>query len=149
MVLRGDKTERAEIIANEVLTADFDVVISSFEIVIREKSALKKVAWEYIIVDEAHRIKNEDSMLSQIIRLFHSTNRLLITGTPLQNNLHELWALLNFLLPDIFSEAETFDQWFEEKEAEGEEGEKRRGQCRQAATQGSASFLIATSQERR
>ncbi|KAB8284604.1 SNF2 family N-terminal domain-domain-containing protein [Yarrowia lipolytica] len=123
VVLRGDKTERAEIIANEVLTADFDVVISSFEIVIREKSALKKVAWEYIIVDEAHRIKNEDSMLSQIIRLFHSTNRLLITGTPLQNNLHELWALLNFLLPDIFSEAETFDQWFEEKEAEGEEGE--------------------------
>lgn len=50
--------------------------------------------------------------MSQVIRLFQSRNRLLITGTPLQNNLHELWALLNFLLPDVFGDAEAFDQWF-------------------------------------
>jgi SWI/SNF-related matrix-associated actin-dependent regulator of chromatin subfamily A member 5 len=50
--------------------------------------------------------------LAQVIRLFNSRNRLLITGTPLQNNLHELWALLNFLLPDVFGDAEAFDQWF-------------------------------------
>jgi SWI/SNF-related matrix-associated actin-dependent regulator of chromatin subfamily A member 5 len=50
--------------------------------------------------------------LSQVIRLFSSRNRLLITGTPLQNNLHELWALLNFLLPDVFGDAQAFDQWF-------------------------------------
>lgn len=61
---------------------------------------------------QAHRIKNEESSLSQVIRLFQSRNRLLITGTPLQNNLHELWALLNFLLPDVFGDAEAFDQWF-------------------------------------
>lgn len=61
---------------------------------------------------QAHRIKNEESSLSQVIRLFSSRNRLLITGTPLQNNLHELWALLNFLLPDVFGDAEAFDQWF-------------------------------------
>lgn len=47
-----------------------------------------------------------------MIRLFNSRNRLLITGTPLQNNLHELWALLNFLLPDVFGDSEAFDQWF-------------------------------------
>lgn len=51
-------------------------------------------------------------MLAQIVRLFQSRNRLLITGTPLQNNLHELWALLNFLLPDVFSSSEDFDSWF-------------------------------------
>ena len=51
------------------------------------------------MIDEAHRIKNENSVLSQIIRLYTTKCRLLITGTPLQNNLHELWALLNFLLP--------------------------------------------------
>ena len=51
------------------------------------------------VVDEAHRIKNENSLLSQIIRLYNSKCRLLVTGTPLQNNLHELWALLNFLYP--------------------------------------------------
>lgn len=50
--------------------------------------------------------------MSQVIRLFTSRNRLLITGTPLQNNLHELWALLNFLLPDVFGDAQAFDQWF-------------------------------------
>ncbi|GMF00584.1 unnamed protein product [Ambrosiozyma monospora] len=64
-------------------------------------------SWSVILI-----LKNENSLLAQIIRLFHSRNRLLITGTPLQNNLHELWALLNFLLPDIFSDSETFDDWF-------------------------------------
>jgi len=67
---------------------------------------------QYANSSQAHRIKNEESSLAQVIRLFNSRNRLLITGTPLQNNLHELWALLNFLLPDVFGDAEAFDQWF-------------------------------------
>lgn len=113
VVLQGNKDDRSEIINNQLLEAKFDVLITSFEMVIREKSVLKKFRWEYIIVDEAHRIKNEDSSLSQIIRLFYSRNRLLITGTPLQNNLHELWALLNFLLPDVFGDSDVFDEWFE------------------------------------
>jgi hypothetical protein len=64
------------------------------------------------VIDEAHRIKNENSILSQMVRLFDSQNRLLLTGTPLQNNLHELWALLNFLLPDIFGSDADFEAWF-------------------------------------
>ena len=80
--------------------------------VIKEKGPLKKFHWRYLIIDEAHRIKNEKSKLSEILREFKSMNRLLITGTPLQNNLHELWALLNFLLPDVFNSAEDFDSWF-------------------------------------
>lgn len=74
----------------------------------REKSTLRKFSWEYIIIDEAHRIKNVDSLLSQIIRTFVSRGRLLITGTPLQNNLQELWALLNFILPDVFSSRSVY-----------------------------------------
>jgi SWI/SNF-related matrix-associated actin-dependent regulator of chromatin subfamily A member 5 len=56
--------------------------------------------------------------------MLRTNYRLLITGTPLQNNLHELWALLNFLLPEVFSSAEKFEEWFsvgdggKEKEAE-------------------------------
>ena len=57
-------------------------------------------------------------MLSQVLREFSSRNRLLITGTPLQNNLHELWALLNFLLPDIFADSATFDEWFSSESSE-------------------------------
>lgn len=111
-ILQGTKEERSEIIRNKLLTCDFDVVIASYEIIIREKSSFKKIDWQYIVIDEAHRIKNEESMLSQVLREFSSRNRLLITGTPLQNNLHELWALLNFLLPDIFADSQDFDAWF-------------------------------------
>lgn len=112
LVLQGAKEERAQLIKDRLIDEDFDVCITSYEMVLREKAHLKKFAWEYIIIDEAHRIKNEQSSLAQIIRLFDSRNRLLITGTPLQNNLHELWALLNFLLPDVFGDSEAFDQWF-------------------------------------
>lgn len=112
LVLQGAKDERAQLIKDRLIDESFDVCVTSYEMVLREKSHLKKFAWEYIIIDEAHRIKNEQSSLAQIIRLFDSRNRLLITGTPLQNNLHELWALLNFLLPDVFSESEAFDEWF-------------------------------------
>jgi len=73
---------------------------------------LSKYKWEYIIVDEAHKLKNEDSQISKRLRQLDSRYRLLLTGTPLQNNLHELWSLLNFLLPEIFSSSDDFDEWF-------------------------------------
>lgn len=111
-ILQGTKEERSEIVRNKLLACDFDVAVASYEITIREKSSFKKLDWQYIVIDEAHRIKNEESMLSQVLREFSSKNRLLITGTPLQNNLHELWALLNFLLPDIFADSQDFDAWF-------------------------------------
>lgn len=112
LVLQGAKEERQKLIQDRLKDESFDVCITSYEMILREKSHLKQFAWEYIIIDEAHRIKNEESSLAQVIRLFNSRNRLLITGTPLQNNLHELWALLNFLLPDVFGDSEAFDQWF-------------------------------------
>ena len=67
---------------------------------------------------------DSDLLLLQVVRMLRTNYRLLITGTPLQNNLHELWALLNFLLPEVFSSAEKFEEWFsvgdggKEKEAE-------------------------------
>lgn len=72
-------------------------------------------------IDEAHRIKNEKSSLSLAVRLVKSEFRLLITGTPLQNNLRELWALLNFLMPDIFGDADQFDEWFSLSDESGKE----------------------------
>jgi SWI/SNF-related matrix-associated actin-dependent regulator of chromatin subfamily A member 5 len=112
LVLQGAKEERHQLINDRLVDENFDVCITSYEMILREKAHLRKFAWEYIIIDEAHRIKNEESSLAQVIRMFNSRNRLLITGTPLQNNLHELWALLNFLLPDVFGDSEAFDQWF-------------------------------------
>ncbi|XP_073276124.1 probable chromatin-remodeling complex ATPase chain [Primulina huaijiensis] len=109
----GNPDERKYIREELLVAGKFDVCVTSFEMAIKEKSIFRRFSWRYIIIDEAHRIKNENSLLSKTMRLFSTNYRLLITGTPLQNNLHELWALLNFLLPEIFSSAETFDQWFQ------------------------------------
>ncbi|CAD6231362.1 unnamed protein product [Miscanthus lutarioriparius] len=109
----GNPEERNHIRDNLLQPGKFDVCVTSFEMAIKEKSTLRRFSWRYIIIDEAHRIKNENSLLSKTMRIYHTNYRLLITGTPLQNNLHELWALLNFLLPEIFSSAETFDEWFQ------------------------------------
>jgi SNF2 family DNA or RNA helicase len=63
-----------------------------------------------MIIDEGHRMKNPKNKLSQtLMEYFQSPRRLLLTGTPLQNSLPELWALLNFILPDIFNSSGTFD----------------------------------------
>ncbi|CAH2054831.1 unnamed protein product [Thlaspi arvense] len=109
----GNPEERRHIRDDLLVAGKFDICVTSFEMAIKEKTALRRFSWRYIIIDEAHRIKNENSLLSKTMRIFSTNYRLLITGTPLQNNLHELWALLNFLLPEIFSSAETFDEWFQ------------------------------------
>ncbi|KAK9086561.1 hypothetical protein Syun_028955 [Stephania yunnanensis] len=132
----GNPDERRHIRENLLVAGKFDVCVTSFEMAIKEKTALRRFSWRYIIIDEAHRIKNENSLLSKTMRIYNTNYRLLITGTPLQpnyeaaklslimpgqchapcflnNNLHELWSLLNFLLPEIFSSAETFDEWFQ------------------------------------
>ncbi|GAB0493027.1 hypothetical protein MMPV_004299 [Pyropia vietnamensis] len=108
----GDQEARRYQMREELVFGRFDVCITSYEMVSKEKSFLSKFAWRYLVIDEAHRIKNEGSLLSQVVRLFETQARLLVTGTPLQNNLKELWALLNFLLPDVFSSSEDFESWF-------------------------------------
>jgi len=84
------KPYREEILKNELIPGKFDVCVTSYEGITICQNYLKKYKWRFLIIDEAHKIKNDESNLSQLIRRLHSDNRLLITGTPLQNNLHEL-----------------------------------------------------------
>lgn len=86
---------------------------------------MKKFSFEYIVIDEAHRIKNVDSILSQIVRSFISRGRLLITGTPLQNNLKELFALLNFIAPEIFSDYGDLEAFLHKDEGEGDADDEK------------------------
>lgn len=72
------------------------VVITSFEIAMRDRTTLQNCYWKYLIVDEGHRIKNMKCRLIRELKRFNADNKLLLTGTPLQNNLSELWSLLNF-----------------------------------------------------
>src|SRR6266498_1165691 len=63
--------------------------------------------------DEGHRLKNMNCKLIKELMTYNSANRLLITGTPLQNNIAELWSLLHFLLPEIFNDLNSFESWFD------------------------------------
>ncbi|GJQ13301.1 hypothetical protein GpartN1_g5092.t1 [Galdieria partita] len=113
VIYRGDPTTRRQIQQHEMVAGTFNVLLTTYEYVIRDKSALSRVKWRYIIIDEGHRMKNAHCKLAMTLGVkYHSRNRLLLTGTPLQNNLHELWALLNFLLPNIFSSSDNFEAWF-------------------------------------
>ncbi len=103
-------------------TNKFPVVCTSYEMVLKDRAALSRINWEFIIIDEGHRMKNFDSKLFRELKSFTSATRLLITGTPLQNNLKELWSLLNFLLPKIFRDWEAFESWFDFSDLEDEEG---------------------------
>lgn len=106
-------TSKSEIKAEAKSLNDkkFDVILTTYEMCLFAKNQLKDVHWSYIIIDEAHRLKNENSLLSRMVRLFKFKHRLLLTGTPLQNNIHELWALLNFIVPDLFTDSEKFEQY--------------------------------------
>ncbi|OAA66562.1 snf2 family helicase ATPase [Niveomyces insectorum RCEF 264] len=103
-------------------TQQFPVVCTSYEIILRDRASLSKINWEFIIIDEGHRMKNFDSKLFRELQAFRSATRFLITGTPLQNNLKELWSLLNFLMPKIFTDWEAFSSWFDFSELQDEEG---------------------------
>lgn len=109
----GHKDHRKQIQTNILRPGKFNVLLTTYEYVTRPKdaNALRKTEWEYIVVDEGHRLKNHDCKLVKSLAAFRSKHRLLLTGTPLQNNIHELWALLNFLMPGSFS-ASSFDEWF-------------------------------------
>ena len=68
--------------------------------------------WELLIVDEGHRLKNAESKLAEVLKSYECRRRILLTGTPIQNSLAELWALLNFVLPRVFDSSDSFDEWF-------------------------------------
>jgi len=96
-----------------IRTREFDVCLTSYEGVNICKSELKRIHWKYVIVDEAHRLKNDESLLSKNLREFNCDLKLLMTGTPLQNNIKELWSLLNFIMPDLFDSSEIFEVYLQ------------------------------------
>ncbi|KAF2748148.1 hypothetical protein M011DRAFT_499340 [Sporormia fimetaria CBS 119925] len=87
----------------------FNVLLTTYEYVLADWQFLSSIKWQFLAVDEAHRLKNRDSQLYDRLRQFHAPSRLLITGTPIQNTLGELSALLDFLMPGTIEIDENFD----------------------------------------
>ncbi|KAH7306426.1 hypothetical protein KP509_22G011100 [Ceratopteris richardii] len=90
----------------------FHVCITTYRLVIQDAKAFKRKKWKYLILDEAHLIKNWKSQRWQTLLNFNSKRRILLTGTPLQNDLMELWSLMHFLMPHIFQSHQQFRDWF-------------------------------------
>ncbi len=103
----------------------FPVVCTSYEICMRDKKFLANYPWKFIVVDEGHRLKNFNCKLVRELKQYQSESRLILTGTPLQNNLSELWSLLNFLLPEAFSDLEHFESMFDFSDVQDKDGHKQ------------------------
>ncbi|XP_021808623.1 chromatin structure-remodeling complex protein SYD isoform X1 [Prunus avium] len=114
IVYAGPPEERRRLFKERIVQRKFNVLLTTYEYLMNkhDRPKLSKIHWHYIIIDEGHRIKNASCKLNAELKHYQSSHRLLLTGTPLQNNLEELWALLNFLLPNIFNSSEDFSQWF-------------------------------------
>uniref|UniRef100_A0A8C6LST3 Snf2-related CREBBP activator protein n=1 Tax=Nothobranchius furzeri TaxID=105023 RepID=A0A8C6LST3_NOTFU len=90
----------------------FHVCITSYKLVLQDHQAFRRKSWRYLILDEAQNIKNFKSQRWQSLLNFNSHRRLLLTGTPLQNSLMELWSLMHFLMPHVFQSHREFKEWF-------------------------------------
>eukprot|EP00737_Agarophyton_chilense_P000442 gb/GEZJ01000493.1/.p1 GENE.gb/GEZJ01000493.1/~~gb/GEZJ01000493.1/.p1 ORF type:complete len:1665 (-),score=293.33 gb/GEZJ01000493.1/:3404-8185(-) len=125
----GSADERFENLEQVLKEDAFDIMVTSYELAARDifskkrregfpsysslLRAFRNVEFEYLVVDEAHRLKNDNSKINIGIRSYaKAQRRLLLTGTPLSNNLKELWSLMNVLNPQIFSSKATFETWF-------------------------------------
>ncbi|XP_042520944.1 ATP-dependent DNA helicase DDM1-like isoform X1 [Macadamia integrifolia] len=135
IIYHGDKKERQEIrrkYMTKTVGPKFPIIVTSYEVALNDaQKVFRHYNWKYLVVDEGHRLKNSKCKLLKELNLLPVENKLLLTGTPLQNNLAELWSLLHYILPDIFSSLEEFESWFDlsgmrNSEAQQEEFEEKR-----------------------
>ncbi|KAM6169121.1 chromodomain-helicase-DNA-binding protein 1-like isoform 4-T4 [Erethizon dorsatum] len=116
----GDKEERAHLQQDLTQDSHFHVLLTTYEICLRDASFLKSFSWSVLVVDEAHRLKNQSSLLHKTLSEFSVVFSLLLTGTPIQNSLQELYSLLSFVEPDLFckEQVEDFVQRYQDIEKE-------------------------------
>ncbi|KAG6399552.1 hypothetical protein SASPL_141033 [Salvia splendens] len=92
--------------------AGFHILITSYQLLVSDEKYFRRVKWQYMVLDEAQAIKSSNSIRWKTLLSFNCRNRLLLTGTPVQNNMAELWALLHFIMPTLFDSHEQFNEWF-------------------------------------
>ncbi|GAB5360900.1 hypothetical protein AAMO2058_000667500 [Amorphochlora amoebiformis] len=105
--------------------AAFHLLITSYHVVVADEKHFGRLKWHYMLLDEAQHIKNSSSLRWKSLLNLKCRNRLLLTGTPIQNSMAELWALLHFIMPDFFDSHEEFNEWFS-KDIQGHaQGDKK------------------------
>ena len=112
-----DEAERQRLRKDVVMNvSSYDVAVTTYEMACNptfNQTLSQKVFWRTMILDEGHKVKNEDTAAHSVLSRVHRQHTVLLTGTPVQNNLHELYAILAFLHPDVFSNSKSFDDAFD------------------------------------
>ena len=115
---------RDEILRKQMQPGTFDICVTTYEALRICGSSLRKYDFNYAVFDEAHKLKNSESRIAGASRALHAKQRLLLTGTPLQNDIGELWSLLNFLMPALFQSKDDFQEWFDFSHYESDQDTK-------------------------
>ncbi|XP_077301415.1 uncharacterized protein LOC143921992 [Arctopsyche grandis] len=98
-----------------------NVIVTSYQVAVSDESFISRIKWQYMILDEAQAIKSINSQRWNILLGYKARNRLLLTGTPIQNGMRELWSLLHFIMPTLFDSLAEFSEWFS-KDIESQTG---------------------------
>ena len=93
-------------------TASFHIVVTSYQLIVTDFKYFNRIKWQYMILDEAQAIKSSASQRWKMLLQFRCRNRLLLSGTPIQNTMAELWSLLHFVMPSLFDSHDEFNDWF-------------------------------------
>ncbi|XP_046553776.1 chromodomain-helicase-DNA-binding protein 1-like [Haliotis rubra] len=118
--VRNDLSKKIKATKKEKGTYEFDALITAYELCMKDHLFLKTIPWSVLVVDEAHRLKNQDSLLYKTLEEWDISCSVLLTGTPVQNNLRELYALLSFIAPRMFrlSKVDKFVETYSNTEKE-------------------------------
>ncbi|OBZ75174.1 hypothetical protein A0H81_04814 [Grifola frondosa] len=122
----GNSRERCKIMSK---LKTFDIVITSYEVVRNDISSLQRINWHYCILDEGHIIKNAKTKLTKAVKCIQAVHRLILSGTPIQNNVLELWSLFDFLMPGFLGSESSFNERFSRPILSNRDGKAKTGEA--------------------
>ncbi|KZT70176.1 SNF2 superfamily chromatin remodeling protein [Daedalea quercina L-15889] len=122
----GNSRERNKLLAK---LKKYDIVITSYEVVRNDISSLEDINWHYCILDEGHIIKNAKTKLTKAVKCIRAHHRLILSGTPIQNNVLELWSLFDFLMPGFLGSETSFNERFSKPILSNRDGKSKNGEA--------------------
>lgn len=106
-----------------------DVVVTSYEVVRNDVVSLQDISWHFCILDEGHIIKNAKTKLTKAVKTIRANHRLILSGTPIQNNVLELWSLFDFLMPGFLGSETSFNERFSKPILSNRDGKAKSGEA--------------------
>lgn len=122
----GNSRERCKLISK---LHKYDVVVTSYEVVRNDIANLEPLSWHYCILDEGHIIKNAKTKLTKAVKCIRANHRLILSGTPIQNNVLELWSLFDFLMPGFLGTESSFNERFSKPILSNRDGKAKNGEA--------------------